>query len=246
MLHILVCEDDSTQRTRIENIIGNHLLSGEYDMALVLSTASPDTLLDYLEAHKGQSGLYFLDVDLQSHINGIELAAKIKKMDVAATIVFITTHSEMVHYVFKLKIEAMEYILKDSPPEEIKERIIECIQTAYQRFLEGKHSQKRYFTARAGSQKVNIPWDDIMYFETSTNQRNKILLHKVNGEVEFYGTVADVSSLGPPFYQCYQSFVVNINHVKHVDIPGRRAEMTDGTFVPISRERMAEFLKHLG
>ena len=243
MLHVFICEDNEMHRTHIEGIVNRQIFTGTEDMALTLSVAKPEELLAYIEEHTDQTGIYFLDIELESDINGIELAAKIKKLDASATIVFITTHSEMVHYVFKLKIEAMEYILKDSPAAEIRQRVISCIQAAYQRFLDGKHAKSKYFTIKVGVQKVNTLCDDIMYFESSTDRRNKILLHKINGELEFYGTVADVSNLGPPFFKCHQSYVVNKNHVRYINIIERKAELTDGTIIPVARQKMTEFLK---
>jgi len=247
VLHILICEDNPAQRARIEKIVNQHLLSDDFDMELALSADNPATLLEHLETHRDQSGLYFLDVNLQSDINGIELAAKIKKIDVSATIVFITTHSEMMQHVFRLKVEAMEYILKDSQPEEIEQRVAACMSTAYQRFLAGKHAKNKYFTAKFGAQKLNILYDDILFFESSAECRNKILLYKRNSVLEYYGTITGVSNLGPPFCRCHQSFVVNINHVKCVDAFNcKKAEMTDGTMIPIARRKMAEFLKCIG
>lgn len=246
MLHIFICEDNKTYRERIEKIVNKHLFSHDLDMKLALSAENPAELLKYMEEHPKQCGLYFLDIDLQSDINGLELAAQIKIKDVSATIVFITTHSEMMHYVFRLKIEAMEYILKDSPPEEVKQRIIACMQTAYQRFLDGKHSNNQYFTVNIGGRKRNILYDDIMFFESSTDRRNKILLHKIGSMIEFYGTIADVSNLGPPFCKCHQSFVVNVNYVTHIDDRNRKAEMIDGTIIPIARRKIAEFLASIG
>jgi len=236
----MICEDNATQRTHIEDIVSQHI-RGDYDIALALSSANPHEVLAHLQTHQNHSGLYFLDVDLESDIDGFELAAKIKELDVSATIVFITTHSEMVHNVFLLKIEAMEYISKDSPPDEIKLRVIDCIQAAYKRFLAGKHTRRKYFTASIGTLKINTPCDDIVYFESSISPRNKILLHKLDGELEFYGTVADVASLDLPFFQCHKSFVVNMNYVKHVE--NRQAEMINGAIIPIARRKIAEFMK---
>jgi len=243
MLHIMICEDNDVQRAHIEGIV-NKYLRGDDDMVLTLSTANPAEILENIQAHSIQNGLYFLDIDLQSDIDGFDLATKIKEIDISATIVFITTHSELVHNVFLLRIEAMEYILKDSPPEDIKKRIIECIQTAYQRLLAGKHTGRRYFTAKIGTSKVNTPYDDIVYFESSIRPRNKILLHKVDGELEFYGTVADIANLDSPFFQCHKSFVVNMNYVVRVE--NRQAQMANGTFIPISRRKITEILTLMG
>ncbi|MCL2866095.1 MAG: LytTR family DNA-binding domain-containing protein [Lachnospiraceae bacterium] len=245
MLHILICEDNEVHRTRMETIVNRYLFSDDFDMKFALSVDRPDMLLAYLETYQNQNGLYFLDIDLQSEMNGIELAAKIREKDVSATIVFVTTHSEMMHYVFRFKIEAMDFIVKDDSLENIEQRMIECMQTAYQRFLDGKRGMVKYFTVKVGNQKLNIPYDDILFFEPSINQRNKIILHRVNSTLEFYGTINDVSDFGLPFYKCHQSFVLNVNHVKCVDTINRTAEMIDGSTIAIARRKMTEFLKYI-
>jgi len=242
MLHILICEDDLKQRTRMETLVNKYIISDDLYMNLALSVDNPSALLEYLETQQVKSGLYFLDVDLQSELNGIELGAEIRKLDVSATIVFITSHANLLPQVFQYKVEAMEYIVKDSPAEEIKRRVSECMQLAYQRYLDGKHTQIKYFTAKIGGQMLNILYDDILFFESSIMQQRKLLLHKASSELEFRGYINDVSNLGLPFFRCHQSFVVNLNHIKRIDTVTREVEMTGGAIVPIARRKMAELL----
>jgi len=245
MLHIIICEDNAKHRARIETVVNKHLLSDDFNMDIALSVDNPATLLSFIETHQIRGGLYFLDIELQSDINGIELAVEIKDRDVSATIVFITTHSEMMHYTFRLKVEAMEYIVKDSPPEEIERRIIECTDTAYQRFIEGKHAKSKYYIAKVGTQILNILYDDILFFESSTEQRHKLILHKKNGTLAFRGHITGVSKIGFPFCMCHKSYVVNVNHVKQVDKSNRECEMIDGSIIPISVRKITEFLKYM-
>jgi len=245
MLGIFICEDNEIQRKRMEDVVNKHLLSDDLDMELALSADNPHDLLTYIKANEIQSGLYFLDVDLQSDINGIELAAEIKKIDLSAVVVFITTHSELVHYAFKLKVEAMEYIIKDLLPEEIEQRVVECMQVAYERFLGGRRMRVKYFTAKVGTQRVNIPYNDILFFESSFESRNKIFLHKVNGTLEFYGTIGATAKLSLPFCNIHQSFTVNVNHVKSVDVATREATVVDGTILPVAKRRLTYLLKDM-
>lgn len=245
MLHVFICEDDPRQRESMETLINKYILLGDYDMDITLSAGSPAEMLDHLKKYGSKNGLYFLDVDLQSEINGIVLAAKIRALDVSATIVFITTHAELSYLVFKHKVEAMDYIIKDSPAEEIETRVMECMKLAYTRYLGGKHSKSKYFTVKAGDQMLNIPYDEILFFETHLTLRNKIFLHTINGKVEFRGAISEVTQLGPPFYQCHQSFVVNIKKIERVDRGNREVEMIDGEIIPISVRKMAEFLKYV-
>ena len=245
MLNIFICEDEKTQRNRLEAIVNKHLISDDFYMKLALSADNPFALLTYLKTHRVQSGLYLLDIGLESEINGIELAVEIKEIDVSATIVFITTHSEMMHHTFKLKVEAMEFILKDHSPEEIEQRVIDCMQVAYKRFLDGKHSSTKYFPVKIGNQHFNIAYNDILFAESKPEQPNKVFLHKLNGTLEYYGTLYAISDLGLPFFNCHRSIVVNVNHIKSVDSVRREAKMTDGTIIPVAKRKMAEVLKNI-
>ena len=242
---VLICEDTRQHRKFFEDIVKKHLMSEDFDMSLALSTDSPSKLLAYLKEHPKTQGIYLLDVHLQSEINGIELAAEIKNIDKSATIVLITTHSEMVHFAFKLKVEAMDYILKDSPPEVIERRIVECIDVAYNRLLDGTRAAVKHFVVKIGNRKLRVPFDEILYFESGHAQRNKICLHKPNGTLDFYGTINDISSLGLPFLNCHQSFVVNMNYIKSVDSNLREIVMSNGVVIPIAKRKVTEIMKHM-
>jgi len=246
MLHILICDDDPKQRARIEGIVRKHLISDDSALELAPSADNPSALLDYLKTHRVQSGLYFLDVDLQSDLHGFELAAEIRKLDVSATIVFITAFSERIQEVFQYRVEAMDYISKSNSIEEIEKRVQECIQLAYARYLKGKHSNSKFFPVKAGDQTLNIPYEEILFFETSTEFRHRILLHRKVDSTEFYGKISDIEKLGPPFFRCHHSFVVNVKHVRRVDKTNREAEMSDGETIPVSVRKMTALLQYMG
>lgn len=114
MLKIFVCEDDLKQRKNIVGIIKNYILMQDYDLAFELETESPTVLLEYVsKLEKHTSGLYFLDVDLNTDMNGIALGAEIRKYDPNARIVFITTHTELAYLTFMYKVEALSRLKAD-------------------------------------------------------------------------------------------------------------------------------------
>ena len=241
MLQILLCEDESHQRTHIEEIIFRHIIST--NMTLSLSTAKPSTLLHYIQTHQTSGGLYFLDVDLQGEVNGIELAAKVREIDPAAIIVFITSQAKLAYLVFRYKIEALDYITKSSSPEDIEARIAECIALAHEQHLQGPRQQEKLFSIKIGNQVLNVPLHEILFFESSVEQKNHILLHRLNGVLEFRGYINKVSNLDAPFFHCHQSFVINTEHIQRLDSVNREVEMANGMLVPISRRRLSELVK---
>jgi len=245
VLHVLICEDNPEHRAQMESIVHRHISTEDCEMELVLSVGSPTDVLDYLALHPDKRGLYFLDVDLQHEINGIELAAKIREIDTTAKIVFVTTRAELAYLTFTHKVEALDYIIKDRP-EDIETRAMECMLVAYKRYMNDKKSKQKLFTVKADGELWSVPHDDILFFETSPAARHRMILHMKNGQIEFRGQIGEVAKIGPEFYRCNQSFIVNLNNIKRVDTPNRTIEMVNGELVPITVRKISDILKLLG
>lgn len=94
MINVFVCEDNKEQREKFTKAIEDIIMIENFDMEMTLSTENPKGVIDYLK-NNDVSGLYFLDVDLKSDINGIKLAEIIREYDPRGFIVFVTTHAEM-------------------------------------------------------------------------------------------------------------------------------------------------------
>ncbi len=141
MLNIMICEDNIEQLIKIKRYIKDIIMIENFDMEIVLATSKPEDIISHLKKNK-ISGLYFLDVDLNSNINGIKLAEIIREYDPRGFIVFVTTHAEMSYLTFIYKVEAMDYIIKDTI-ENVKQRIHECILNAQKSILQSQLSFKK-------------------------------------------------------------------------------------------------------
>ncbi len=223
MLSIFICEDDVAQRQRLELYIQNYIMIEEYDMELVLATHCPHEVLDYVQSHKNMTGLYFLDVELNDTMTGIDLAAEIRNYDDLGKIVFITTHSELAYMTFTYKVEALDYIIKDDS-NDIQKRVGECMAIANKRYLNDHREEKKVFKVSVGSQIRGIDYREIMFFESSTVP-HKIILHMENGQLEFYHSIKELANIATNFYRCHKSFVVNKENIKYIDKTKREIEM---------------------
>ena len=114
MLEIFICEDNLAQRAYLEQLIQQAIVLNDWEMMLRLSTESPLEILAYLEKHPQTQGIYFLDVDLNTKMNGIQLGAEIRNRNPHGKIIFITAHNELLPLTFQYKVEAMDYIAKDN------------------------------------------------------------------------------------------------------------------------------------
>lgn len=245
MLHVLICEDDPHYRSKIESIVKSYIATEDVRVELALSTDNPEQVLEYLNKHTNKRSLYFLDIDLRHEIDGITLGAKIREIDRYAKIVFITTHDELAYLTFKYKVAALDYIVKNSPGH-IEMRTIGCITTAYERYLQEKSADPKYFKTDAGSEVWKVPHNDILFFETHPLVERRVVLHTETGKVDFRGALRDVAKLVPEFYRCHQSYIVNPSKIVRIEKSARIAVLVDGTELFVAEKKMSELARMIG
>ncbi len=236
MLNIFVCEDNTAQRQIIVQTIQNTVLIEELDMQLVSDAEEPYMLLEKVKTSQN-TGIYFLDIDLNSNMNGMKLAQQIRLFDPRGFIIFITAHSELSYMTFQYRVEAMDFILKDNPAE-AKVKIRECLLKAMERHTLETNKTHKVYTIEIGGRKIGVDYDDILFFETSSNV-HKVILHAKERQIEFSSTMKELTStLGDYFVRCHRSFLVNKNNIKEVDVKNRILYFTNGETCMMSTRMM--------
>ncbi|WP_209702043.1 LytR/AlgR family response regulator transcription factor [Clostridium algifaecis] len=241
MINIIICEDNNIQRKQIETIIMKEINNSEISLRIALSTSSSDEVLKYIITSKDKNFIYFLDVELDVDINGIELATIIRKYDLKGYIIFVTSHPELTLLTFKYKVQAMDYILKFNK-KELETRIIDCLRLAYNNFKKINIIEKEYITLDIGSEIVNFNPDEILFFETYKD--HKIRLHMFNESIEFYCSLNKIQLLLPEyFYKCHRSYIVNVRNIKSIDKNNLIIYMNNDDKCYISKRYMKGLLK---
>lgn len=210
-------------------------------MQLVLDVGDPYMLLDQVKTSQN-TGIYFLDIDLNSDMNGMKLAQQIRLFDPRGFIIFITAHSELSYMTFQYRVEAMDFVLKDNPAE-AKVKIRECLLNAMERYTLQTNKIHKVYTMELGGRKVSVDYDEIFFFETSRNI-HKVILHAKDRQIEFYGAIKELTSiLDDNFVRCHRSFLVNKNNIKEVDAKNRIIYFNNRETCLMSTRMMKEFRK---
>lgn len=219
MLRVYICEDNDKQLERVTKAVKETILTEGLNMQLALATSEPYEVLSHVE-NESEAGIYFLDVELNSTMDGIELASKIRKYDTLGFIIFVTTHPEFSYLTFKYKVEALDYIVKDGH-EELKSSIKNCLIDINKRFANEKKEEKKCFYAKCGQRVMHVPYEDIILFETAPTP-HKVTLHTINRRIEFYGHIGKIlDELDDRFYQCHKSYIINRDQITMVDKKNR-------------------------
>jgi two-component system response regulator AgrA len=211
MIHIYLCEDDNRQLTRWKNTVEKYLLMNSTDSQLYCAASSPEELLS-VRKKSTVIGLYFLDIDLQSDKNGLELAQEIRKYDPRGYIVFVTTHSEMAVLTFRYKVEAMDFIVKDEI-KTLPDQICACIKNAEDNYKTQLNTSNRLLSVKVDKSSLILDQDDIVAI-TTCEDSHKIVIHTKNGTRQMAGSLKELNAiLNPTFFQCSRSVIVNMKHV---------------------------------
>lgn len=236
MLNIYICEDNPQQLSQITQYVKNTIMIEDLSIKLALSSANPHSILDHVKNNEGV-GLYFLDIELNSDLNGLTLAQQLRIYDPRGFIVFITTHSEMSQMTFRYKVEAMDFILKDNTID-IRKNVHDCILDACNRYQSVLNKIQKTLTLKINDRKITVDYDEILFLETSPNI-HKVILHAWNQQIEFYGKLKDLEKqLDDTFYRCHRSFLVNKKNIKEVDTSNHIIHMKNGETCLVSTRMM--------
>lgn len=215
MINVYLCEDDPKQLQQLEQIINSVIVDHQLEMEISLASQDPHELLERVKVSQPKDSIYVLDIQLHSDISGIQLATQIRDLDHHSKIIFVTTHSELALMVFQYQVEALDFILKDFP-NQLYERFSKVLSVAQSRFKSTKNDKNSYVQIKIGETIRSINVNNILFFESSPNP-HKLIVHLIDGDLEYYGTLKDVPRLNHNFYRCHKSYVVNLTRIKRLD-----------------------------
>lgn len=230
MIEVYICEDNVKQLNALVEYVNKYLLIHNADMMLARATTEPNLLLKNISNKHRR--IYLLDISLNSQINGIELASKIREHDMNSKIIFVTTHVELAMTTFRYHLEVLDFILKDNP-EEMQLRINQVLQLAEERINQDIHISPAYIRVKSGELERALRIKDILFIESSATP-HKLTVHLFNSQVSYYGTIKDAEDLAPNFFRCHKSFVVNKDHIQSINKKTRELHLTDGETIMCS------------
>lgn len=241
MIPIYLCDDEPIWLERLNKAVIDYQIKSDWEITVEYQTTSPEQFLHFLTKRTPKNGIYFLDVDLKTSINGMELAKEIRRLDPQASLIFITTHDEMVMETFRLKLEALDYIIKDSSP--LAEKIYLCLSHLEGVYCSTESQTSGSITIRADGSYHTISVQDIYYIETIKNT-HKVRIYLQNAMYHITESVTALQKrLGPDFYHCHKAYLVNIHHIAELDIETHNIILDNGSICPCSTREWRNIVK---
>ncbi len=153
-------------------------------------------------------------------MNGIELAAKLRKSDSSIQLVFVTGYMDYIAEGYD--VEALHYLLKPVTDDKLGA----VLDRAAQRI--GDRDSALYLQTTDGSVRIQV--GEIRYFEV---RRNYVTIYGAEVYTAKMTLAALEKSLDRRFFRTGRSFIVNLTFVRK--ITRTQVTLKDGTQVPLSR-----------
>lgn len=231
MLTIYVCDDSLEQAQLYCNIINKYLLFKDWDTSNAQYFTSPMSLLKTKRDEKS-IGLYFLDIDLKTDLDGFSLAKKIRELDPRGFLVFLTAHDQYIPLTFQYRVEAMDYIIKSD--KSVDARIKKCINEAYTRYQLLPTEQNTRICLKSNGRTIFLSQTEIIYITTSTVP-HQLQICTINSVIYIYGKLKDYENqLGSKFVRIHKNCIVNRDCIKEINYQTQQVHMQDGSILQVS------------
>lgn len=239
MIPVYICDDERPVIKMLEQIVSRQILMLDGDMGPLRTTDDPNVLLD-LQHEDIVPAVYFLDIDFPGKMSGLELAQKLRSYDPRGFIVFITAHENLAFETFRLRLEALDYIVKGNA-DTMTSRVQNCLESIQERMLAQRPGQGGYCTVKIVNTVRHIPIETILYFE-AVGYRHTLRMHLNDELLEFNSSLEHFEKeLGEAFWWCHRGFLVNRSRIRAVHLKEQLVELDSGETCLLSRKAKSEY-----
>ena len=229
MIRIAILDDLNDQCKELKHHI-ERFFADQSEIYTIDVYHNPVTFLDQFHA---QYDFITLDIRMPD-MDGMRLAQKIRQIDTAVIIVFITDLASWA--VRGYEVEALDFMVKPIQYYDFALKMRRVMARHNQNMLKGDV----LIMTRNGPVKVNQR--DIYYVEV---QGHDVTYHTRQQDFEYYGTLKEIESQldSTMFSRCNSCYLVNLAHVQHVD---QLSCVVNGETLRMSQTKKKNFLAKLG
>lgn len=217
-MRIAICEDEKAQQKLLQNCL---MEWAEHNKTVLETKTYPDGE-SFLFAWEDDRNFDLLILDIEiGKLNGMELAARIRRQDEAVPILFVTGYEQYMPLGYE--VSALHYLLKPLD----KEKLFQILD----KLKEKRQEDRLLFRTEKGS--ISLPLSQIWYMEARAHRcilytkDDDYLLSSSIGEMEAY--LSDYREI----MRCHRSYLVNIRHI--CAVTQSELFMDDKRRLPVSR-----------
>lgn len=200
-INIAICDDEKY----IQQILSREVETFCIDHGISCQIACYDSGEEMLGSNTARiPDILFLDIQMSGR-NGMEIARELRRQKENTILIFVTAMSEYVYEAFD--VDALHYLIKPFPEKKLREVLEKALHQ-----LQNISEISPAILVKRGGLSTKVFLSDIIYAEVFNR---KVMLHTVNGDIEYYGKLTDLSEqAGADFYRTHRAYLVNLKYVE--------------------------------
>lgn len=226
-MRIAICDDEEAQRLLIQRYV--EAWAADNKVALETELFASGESFWFAWEDDSSYDLLIFDIEM-GQLNGMELAAGIRRKDEDIPILFVTGYDSYMAQGFE--VAALHYLLKPLR----KEKLFTVLDKLKKMRMRKKQEEKILFRAEEGP--LSLPASKIWYIEAMAHQC--ILYTEDTSHV----LCSSIGEMVRPlcgrreFVRCHRSYLVNVQHISAIVKP--ELVLDDGRRIPVSRSAEKE------
>ena len=205
-MNIVICDDEKVYIDSIAQKVRAWAVQKNLEGLISLrSFVSSEDLL-YAWDNGLTIDMLFIDLKIPNELGGLELAKRIRSVDMNMPIAFITNYSD--YACDGYTVNALRYILKPVSQQPISD----CLEIAYTRWL---YMQSNSLKLVVNRQWVLLPFKEIVYVESVGHN---LTVFTVNQDpIIVRAKLSDYENKLPEFFiKAHRSYIINIMYVRKI------------------------------
>ncbi|MBC1401020.1 hypothetical protein HB825_13645 [Listeria booriae] len=241
-MHIYIIEDNLKFRADLVTLIEdmyNPFLFGDWKIKTITNIFSMDTL------DIQNDSIFFLDIDLKSSINGLDIGTEIRKRNSKCYILFLTSYPDFGREMINSNIYPTAYLIKTADKAILSSEIFTALSNIQAELKKQRETGKQVILT---NQKKPIAFhlDDILYITTVAGMKNTLLITTIYEESFIDGKISKIKQKFdlPAFYNELKSYIIHVNMIKSINQSIGFIYFQNGSILELNTPSARKLLAH--